>query len=362
MSERHAVGTEEGTAPDTPGGGRPGPGRRLLVLGVAVLLLAGVGSAFVLHAASRAADRNKPRAGGPAVSAGAVTLDRGERLSFVNSAPGPYRSRLATVDAGQPGDRRTAAGLTCARFYAASGTGVCLQSGLGVVSQTNRAVVVDAKLHTEHTFPLAGTPSRARVSPSGHLAAWTVFVGGESYGAAFFSTRTSIVDTRTWHLTANLEDFAITLGGQRYHAADTNFWGVTFATDDDTFYATLGTGGKTYLVKGSVSSRTVTGLGVQNVECPSLSPDGTRIAFKKRVLAGASLWHEYVLDLRTLRETPLAERRSVDDQATWLDPHTIAYALPIEGDTKSTDLWSVPADGSGSPHLLIRDASSPAPL
>jgi Tol biopolymer transport system component len=100
----------------------------------------------------------------------------------------------------------------------------------------------------------------------------------------------------------------------------------------------------------------------ENVECPSLSPDGTRVAYKKRVLTGASLWHEYVLDLRTLRQTPLAERHSVDDQATWLDDRTLAYALPANGRVGSSDLWSVPADGTGTPRLLIAGASSPAPL
>ncbi|WP_405578367.1 TolB-like translocation protein [Streptomyces sp. NBC_01190] len=338
------------------------PKRRLLILVLAVVLLAGLGAGFVLHAASQADEKNKPRAGGPAVGAGPVALTQKQRLAFINSAPGPYRTEVATVPAGQPGGPRTTAGLKCARFYAAKGTGVCLQSGLGVVAQTNRAVIVDSALHTLRTFPLAGTPSRARISPSGRLAAWTVFVGGESYGAAFFSTRTSIVDTRTWKLLPNLEDFAITLGGRAYRDVDDNFWGVTFAADDDTFYATLGTGGKTYLMKGSVAARTIASVGVQNVECPSLSPDGTRIAFKKRVLAGASLWHEYVLDLRTLKETPLAEHHSVDDQADWIDDHTVAYALPKEGDTKSTDLWSVPADGGGTPRLLIPDASSPAAL
>ncbi|WP_329129621.1 TolB-like translocation protein [Streptomyces sp. NBC_01476] len=338
------------------------PKRRLLILVLAVVLLAGLGTGFVLHAASQADEKNKPRAGGPAVAAGKVTLTAQKQLAFINSAPGPHRGEVATVQAGQPGGPRTTAGLACARFYAARGTGVCLQSGLGVVAQTNRAVILDSALRTVHTFPLAGTPSRARVSPSGRLAAWTVFVGGESYGAAFFSTRTSIVDTRTWKLLPNMEDFAITLNGRKYRNVDDNFWGVTFAADDDTFYATLGTGGKTYLMKGSVSRRSVASVGVQNLECPSLSPDGTRIAFKKRILSGASLWHEYVLDLRTLKQTPLAEHRSVDDQAAWLDNDTVAYALPKEGDTKSTDLWSVPADGSGSAHLVIPDASSPAPL
>lgn len=337
------------------------PLRRLLVLATAVLVLAGLGTGFILHAASRAAQKNQAQAGGPAVSAGKVTLAPAKRLAFVNAASGPHRTEVAAVPAADPGAGRTASGLRCQRFYAAAGTGVCLQSSPGVLNQNNRALVLDANLHTLRSFALAGTPSRARVSPSGHLAAWTVFVGGESYASAFFSTRTSIVDTRTWRLTPSLETYAILLNGKHYHAADINFWGVTFAADDDTFYATLGTANRTYLVRGSISRRTVTTL-VQNVECPSLSPDGTRIAFKKRVMTGAALWHESVLDLRTLHETPLAEHHSVDDQATWLDNRTLAYALPTNGKVGSSDLWSVPADGTGTPHLLIPGASSPAPL
>lgn len=337
------------------------PKRRLLILVTAVLLLAGLGIGFVLHAASRADEKNKPQAGGPSVSAGKVALTQSGKLAFLNGARGPHLTDLATVPATDPAAGRTASGVKCQRFYAAAGTGVCLQSTPGALAQNNRALILDADLKTERSFPLAGTPSRARVSPSGHLAAWTVFVGGESYGAAFFSTRTAILDTRTWQLTSNLEEFTILLDGRKYHAVDVNFWGVTFAADDDTFYATLGTGGRTYLVKGSVSRRTVTTV-TQNVECPSLSPDGTRIAYKKRALRGAALWREYVLDLKTLRETPLAEHHSVDDQATWLDDKTVAYALPTEGVVGSTDLWSVPADGTGKPRLLIPGASSPAPL
>ncbi|MFF8865152.1 TolB family protein [Streptomyces sp. NPDC015139] len=336
-------------------------GRRLLVLVTAVLVLAGVGTGIVLHAAARADRANQPRSGGPGVSAGKVSLDQKGRLMFVNAAAGPHRTAVASVPAGDPGSGRTAASLKCARFYAAAGTGVCLQSVPGVLKQSNRALLLDAGLRTVRTFPLAGNPSRARVSPSGRFAAWTVFVSGESYSSAFFSTRTSILDTRTMRLTPSLETFAVVKDGKPYHASDVNFWGVTFAADDDTFYATLNTANRTYLVRGSLSRRTVTTL-VQNVECPSLSPDGTRVAFKKRILSRTNLWHEYVLDLRTLRETALAERHSVDDQATWLDDHTLAYALPSDGKVGSSDLWSVPADGSGTPRLLIAGASSPAPL
>ncbi|MET7683542.1 TolB-like translocation protein [Streptomyces sp. NPDC005423] len=335
--------------------------RRLLVLVTAVLLLAGLGTGVVLHAADRADRANRSQPGDPAVDSGQLTLRQKHRLAFVNAAAGPHRTALASVPSTDPGGGRTASDLKCARFYAAAGTGVCLQSVPGVLRQSNRALLLDSDLRTVRTFPLAGTPSRARVSPSGRFVAWTVFVSGESYSSAFFSTRTSVLDTRTMRLTPSVETFSINLAGEPYHASDVNFWGVTFAADDDTFYATLNTADRTYLVRGSLSRRSVTTL-VQNVECPSLSPDGTRIAFKKRILSRTDLWHEYVLDLSTLRETPLAERRSVDDQATWLDNRTVAYALPTNGKVGGSDLWSVPADGTGTPRLLIADASSPAPL
>ncbi|MFF0091975.1 TolB-like translocation protein [Streptomyces canus] len=335
--------------------------RRLLVLVTAVLLLAGVGTGMVLHAADRADRANQPQSGGPAVSTGKLTLDQKNRLTFVNAAAGPHRTAVASVPSADPKSGRTASDLKCARFYAAAGTGICLQSNPGVLKQSNRALLLDADLRTRHTYALAGTPSRARVSPSGRFVAWTVFVSGESYSSAFFSTRTSVLDTRTMELTPSLETFSIDLDGTSYQAADVNFWGVTFASDDDTFYATLNTANKTYLVRGSLSRKTVTTL-AENVECPSLSPDGTRVAFKKRVLSRTDLWHEYVLDLRTLKETALAERHSVDDQATWLDNRTVAYALPTDGKVGSSDLWSVPANGTGSPRLLIPGASSPAPL
>ncbi|MGW1777331.1 TolB family protein [Streptomyces sp. NPDC002104] len=332
--------------------------RRLLVLALAVLLLGGVAGVLVVRSAARA---EQTRAGDPKAATGEVALDRPGGLAFLNGAKGPHRGALVSVPDRSPQDERTASGLTCLRFHAAAGTGVCLSSAPGALAQNNRALIVDSQLRTRHEFPLAGTPSRARVSPSGHFAAWTVFVTGESYGSAFFSTRTSIVDTRTGALEPDLEKFAIELDGRPYGASDANFWGVTFSKDDDTFYATLATGNQTYLVKGSLARRSVTTL-ASNVECPSLSPDETRIAYKKRVQRGASLWREHVLDLRTLREQPLTEKRSVDDQALWLDDRTLAYALPAEGSVDTTDLWTVPADGTGTPRLLARAASSPTRL
>ena len=101
---------------------------------------------------------------------------------------------------------------------------------------------------------------------------------------------------------ANLEDFTILRDGQPVTAPDVNFWGVTFAADSNRFFATLATGGHTYLVEGDLAARRVV-VGRDNVECPSLSPDGTRIGFKKRMDdgSGSPVWRFHVLDLRTGR-------------------------------------------------------------
>lgn len=331
---------------------------RVLVLVAAVAVLAAVAVGSVLHASARAERRDQVQTGGPEVTPGPVTLTAGGRLVFRNMAWGPHRDELTTVPASDPAGPRTASGVTCLRFYAAAGTGVCLQAVHGAVSDTYRALILDARLKERARYDVPGIPSRARVSPTGRFAAWTAFVGGDSYAGTNFSTRAAIVDTRTGRLIPSLEAFRIVRDGRRYQAADANFWGVTFAADDRTFYATLATRGKTYLVRGDLRTRTVTTLRT-NVECPSLSPDGTRIAFKKRVpgLPADAPWHLYVLDLRTLRERPLAEPRSVDDQAVWRDDHTLVYALP--GDY-GADLYAIPSDGTGRPHRLNTAAVSPA--
>ncbi|MCK9927004.1 TolB-like translocation protein [Frankia sp. Mgl5] len=345
---------------------------RLVVLVITVLVLSGVAVGSVMHASARADQRDHQQDGGPPVSAGPVTLgvsgvsgdsassggpgDPARRLVFRNMLWGPHRDELVSVPAGEPAGARTASGVRCLRFYAAGGEGICLQRVSGVLQDTYRAVVLDADLHERRHFALTGIPTRARVSPSGHMMAWTVFVSGDSYAGGVFSTRTSILDTRTWTLDQSLEDYQVIKDGAQYRSADINFWGVTFA-DDDHFYATLGTGGRTYLVRGDVRARSVTTVR-ENVECPSLSPDGTRLAFKKRIpdAPADAPWHEYVLDLTTMRETALAEQRSVDDQAVWLDDHTVAYALA--GDYGS-DLWTVPADGNGRPTQLAMAALAP---
>ena len=114
------------------------------------------------------------------------------------------------------------------------------------------------------------------------------------------------------------------------------------------------------LVAGDVAARTIRTL-AENVECPSLSPSRHEIVFKEAVGGNPSKgWRLTVLDLATMTRTRLAEARSVDDQAAWFDDDTVMYA--VRRGPKEADVWSVAADGSGRPSILIPDAESPAAL
>ncbi|MBU3867025.1 hypothetical protein KN815_24075 [Streptomyces sp. 4503] len=330
---------------------------RVIAVVTATALLATVAVVYTLGATRQTQ---------PTDTASAFGLDHA-RLYFRSSGAGTGRVAHLPAPAARPGtaapasdrpsDRRTTGGPACDRFYAAASTGLCLQHRPGIPPRSY-AVVLDRRLREKRRIALTGIPNRARVSASGRMLSWTMFATGDSYATTAFSTRTSILDTRTGYLIKNMEEIPLTLDGRRYHSPDVNYWGVTFARDDNRFYATVSTRGKTYLVQGDMrrwAAHTIR----ENVECPSLSPDNTRLAFKKRVREGATdPWRLYVLDLRTLREHPLAETRSVDDQAAWLDDHTLAYALPGR-DGRTSDVWTVPADGSGTPSLRVPDASSP---
>jgi hypothetical protein len=191
----------------------------------------------------------------------------------------------------------------------------------------------------------------------------TVFVSGHSYTDVGFSTVTEIVEAATGRGLGNLETWKLVKDGRPYRSADVNFWGVTFAADGNTFYATVGTKGTTYLVRGDIAARQMTTVHA-NAECPSLSPDGTLIVYKKAISStSARHWRFTVLDVATGAETPLPETRSVDDQVAWLDSSHVLYAVP-RGNAGSgrTDVWEspVPPRASGAPRLLVADAESPA--
>jgi len=274
-------------------------------------------------------------------------------VMFRNDVNGEAWAHVALAPLAAPAGSRAIVPLRCQQLYFSGGHGLCVgeDPGFGMGYEVS---VFEADFKIRYTFPLIGVPSRARVSPDGHYGAVTVFVAGHSYASGDFSTQTTIFDLVNGTKLGTLEEFAVLRDGQPFKAVDFNFWGVTFASDGNRFYATLKTKGATYLVEGDLAARQMRMLR-PNVECPSLSPDGTRIAFKKRVGAsfGAVTWRFHVLDLRTMTETPLAEERSIDEQVEWLDDRFVLYGI-------ATDVWMVPADGSGEPRRYLSRAASPA--
>jgi hypothetical protein len=279
-------------------------------------------------------------------------------LLFENTASADRYGQVAAVRASEPGGPRRVAEMDCERVDFRAGKGVCLQTDRGFLT-TYDAVVFDADFREMYRLGLAGSPSRVRVSPTGSLAAATVFVTGHSYAVDGFSTQTLILDLTDGNVVADLEtDFTVKRDGGNWRSVDFNFWGVTFR-DDEHFYATLGTGGQYYLLDGDLTSRTMNVV-QDGVECPSLSPDGTRLAYKIRSDSdlGPATWRIGVLDLAMMETTVLAETRSVDDQVAWLDDETVMYGLPNEDSPAEADTWAVPADGSGEPGLLVAKAWS----
>ncbi|RDI22290.1 hypothetical protein [Lentzea flaviverrucosa] len=316
---------------------------RLTVTIAAILVVIGGTTAYVVTAAT---DANRP--------AGAEKLSQAKTgdLLFVDLAGGQNR-----VEKLADGGARTPTELVCQRFYAAGGTSVCLKlSGPGPtysaeVSRGGKPV---------KTVPLPGIPSRAKVSQSGNVVSWTSFVTGDSYSVpGGFSTRTGFYDLRTGETAESLEHFAATVEGVLHAASDVNYWGLTVASDDKTFYATLASGGFTWLVKGDLVTKSVTTLR-RDAECPSLSPDGTKVAYKKRI-GRLGPWDLAVLDLATDTEKRLPGTAGIDDQATWLTPGELAFAA-VPKDAKLPAVHVVPADGAHDARVLIPDATSPSPV
>jgi hypothetical protein len=332
------------------------PRLRLVVLAVlAAVLLVGTGT-FIAVSRAQQVQQSQSQPTEPSTDLAAVSGQ--PRIVFRNTALGTQYGAVAMVPLSDVPGPRAYAAMSCDRVFAAGGNTLCLASDRGVVT-TYSATVFDDRTGATTPIPLTGSPSRARLSDDGKLAATTSFVAGDSYAATNFSTRT-VITRLVDRSSSDLEDYALVDHGQRITPVDRNYWGVSFAADDDHFFATVAFGGATHLAKGQVSTRTVETIRT-DAECPSLSPDGTRVAYKKRGDRARGDWRLAVLDLATGQETQLSEARSVDDQVEWLDGSRILYGMPGEGTAAAeSNVWAVNADGSGSPSMLIAKAWSPA--
>ncbi len=334
--------------------------RRSLVFIALSVVAVGVIAAVVYRA------RTPATAETPAIASSALqastppTAEHGSRLYFRSAAGDQSFGKLAYVDPSNAAAAPAVVDLACEVAHASGGRGICLARDTSLLSPFVAKIFDLADHKILHTISLAGLPSRTRVARDGSIGATTVFVTGHGYDSVDFSTQTLLIDLGTGATIADVELFDFFANGALIREADFNVWGVTFLDDGNTFYATLSTEQRHLLVRGDAGARQAHVIH-ENVECPSVSPDGTRVAYKRRYLEdGFVRWQLYVLDLRTMRETELGERRSVDDQLEWLDDERVLYTLIDTTGTLGNSVWSISADGSGKAERFLASASSPA--
>jgi hypothetical protein len=340
--------------------------RALIFVAIVVLCAIGVAEYVQLRQRSRTA----PAPGGsspfldlndPATAARVERLRAAPHLVYLSRRTDSFdQVGLAPID--HPDDSILLTTPACERSYFGPRTGLCLTINRETLTPKAYAIFVDHALKPIQQFPLDGLPIRARVSPDNRWAAATVFVSGESYSGDF-TTRTTLFDLEKGTTIDSLESFTTERDGKIFKAVDFNFWGVTFLASGDRFLATLGTGGKRFLIEGDITRRHMKVIG-NDVECPSLSPDGTKIVFKR---AGAvkSAWRLWVKILATGEEWPVTgEDRYIDDQAEWLDNDRVLYGLLYgEGVPENAlSIWvsDISRDSGFDAKIFVRSASSPS--
>jgi len=330
------------------------------VVAACVLILGGAVSYGMVAFASYQRAEKEPSEVGAVHKTGAAAATAAPRIVFRDTAPGSDYGHVASVPLDDPSGTRAVTDLVCDRVYETNRYESCLRTNAGVVT-TYTATLLDHSGSIVKKWGLPGLPSRTRISHDDKLAAFTSFVTGSAYATVGFSTATDIYSISDGHDYGNIEQFTLYIDGAVNTAADRNVWGVTFVPgDDNAFFATAATGGNTYLVRGDLNARTLTAVH-KTAECPSVSPDGTRVAFKVNVSkTSTAYWNVAVLDLASGRLTMMPDKRDMDDQVEWLNDSTILYGLPRKGAPGDYDVWATAADGTGSPSLLIQHAWSPA--
>lgn len=331
-----------------------------------IRVVAAVGAAVAIAAAYVAisgAGSGDPALGEASPPPQATVADGG-----LDDAPPGSRVLVRSVDPAAPradgrlyeltadGEARRAGRLSCKRVHAnADGPGLCLTLARNAIDYDG--VIFDGDYAPQARFPIDGVPDRARVSPDGRYAGYTSFDSAGSQGyfesSGEFVTFTRILDMRGGRVLLRLEELTVmSRDGGELDVLSPQFWGLTFP-GGDRYYATLASDDRHYLIAGRVDSKRARVVR-EHVECPSLSPDGKRIAYKWRI-RGTNRWRLRVLDLSTGEDTELAETRSIDDQPEWLGDERILYS-------DDEDVFTVPADGSGSPRLAAEHATSPTYL
>jgi len=278
-----------------------------------------------------------------------ASVQKYPHLIFQNVIRDDAYAHVALVPLDAPGGMRVETDLECERVNFAGSTGICLAAEHGADARYY-ATLFDTDFQPSLRMNLDGPPTYASVSIDGRLAAASALLEPKSEENEQPPSLTIIVDSETGQPVADLNSFSVTRDGAPVSHEALDLWGVTFKSDGDGFFASLRLSGDIYLVEGSLRDATLV-VRQQAVSAPSLSPDGTRIAYDRLVSSAGPTWRFHVLDLATGTDTELAERQSVDDQMAWLDDDHVLYGL-------SGDTWTLNSDGTGAPEPFLFDGLS----
>ena len=213
----------------------------------------------------------------------------------------------------------------------------------GVVTKYERSTL-DADWHGRSTRRRCpGIPSRTRLSPDGTLVA-----DARSSSPATPTCRpASPPRPRSAASTAasygNLEKFTLVIDGRTVDPQRPQRLGRHLRRRPAPSTPPSAPAGRPTWSGATSATRTLTAV-TENAECPSLSPDGTRVAFKVDARPG----RRAALGTRRCSTSPPGKRtvldrrtRSVDDQVEWLDDDTLLYGLPRADEPGVTDVWAL---------------------
>jgi hypothetical protein len=259
---------------------------------------------------------------------------------------------------------RTLLNRTCMRVPIAKDHGVCLAESGGVLGGAFTTIFFEAdNLNADIKSYARALPSRARISPNGTFSAVTAFVSGASYAdiAAETTTLVTIDEIESTRSVRGANQFTIDSGEARFNNLNPQYWGITFAADEDEIYLTGFFGDRPEIMHGTLNDIVIEPTDWVG-SCLSLSPDGKTLVFKE--MTADNSFELVAVDLETNTQHKLGETRSVDDQVEWLDNDTILYALhPARGDTAvqpEFDIWMLDIAEGSEPKLFLPNADSPA--